>query len=199
LMETLIKELNPKLIGWANYFRISYHSQETFISIGHYVWTLMTNWIKRKHPHGSLKERYNKYLITKTKRTNYKWTWGINRPQGSNEIIRNIAETNITTKRPLLKLDKNPYLLENKTYFEERQQGIIVARFRAEIYKKFNNLCPTCGESLFNGEKVELHHIEPIRRGGKYNLLNIQPLHQMCHQQVTNKSLEDNQKCYNKN
>jgi 5-methylcytosine-specific restriction endonuclease McrA len=37
------------------------------------------------------------------------------------------------------------------------------------------------------GEAVELHHIKPVKAGGKYKLDNIQPLHRICHQQVTHK------------
>ena len=59
------------------------------------------------------------------------------------------------------------------------------AKFRELIYKKYNHLCPYCLESLHNGEPVELHHIKPVKEGGKYTLDNIQPLHQMCHKNVT--------------
>lgn len=38
---------------------------------------------------------------------------------------------------------------------------------------------------MHNEEIVELHHIIPQKSGGKYNLENIVPLHQICHQQVT--------------
>jgi RNA-directed DNA polymerase len=62
------------------------------------------------------------------------------------------------------------------------------AKFRDAIYKKYNNLCPLCGESLHNGETIELHHILSIKEGGKYSMNNIQPLHQICHVSITHKS-----------
>lgn len=46
-------------------------------------------------------------------------------------------------------------------------------------------MCPICGESLHNGEPVELHHIIPHKSKGKYSTENILPLHQICHQQVS--------------
>lgn len=85
----------------------------------------------------------------------------------------------------LLKLDKNPYLLEDQSYFDKRKVVKIEAKFRESIYKKYSHICPLCGVSLHNGENVELHHIIPVREGGKYSLTNIQPLHQTCHQSIT--------------
>jgi RNA-directed DNA polymerase len=41
---------------------------------------------------------------------------------------------------------------------------------------------------LHNGEKVELHHIKPIKDGGTYAVSNIQPLHQICHISVTHRN-----------
>lgn len=104
--------------------------------------------------------------------------------------------------RPL-KLDRNPYLKEDISYFEKRREKLIEAKFRHLLYKLFKQKCPICEESLHNGEIVELHHINPRKSalraralgcfaGGKYKLENIVPLHQMCHQQLThgNQSLE---------
>lgn len=36
-IRALISDLNPVLRGWTNYYRDSYHSQEVFQSIGHYI------------------------------------------------------------------------------------------------------------------------------------------------------------------
>lgn len=93
-----------------------------------------------------------------------------------------------------MKLNKNPYEIANQEYFNKRKEKLIFAKFRAVIYKKFNNVCPECGETLHNGEFIELHHIKPKRTGGKYRMDNIQPLHRICHQRITHsasKVLED--------
>jgi RNA-directed DNA polymerase len=109
-----------------------------------------------------------------------KWTFG----RSATEALYSIADTTIWKLRPL-KLNRNPYLKTDLEYFEKRRAGKIAAKFRAAVYKKFNNTCPGCGQSLFNGEQVDLHHVLPVAKGGKYSLTNIQPLHQICHQKVT--------------
>ena len=187
-MASLIKELNPILRGWSNYFKVSYHSQKTFIRLGHLVWQQMMLWVKRKHPRRSIKKAIKNYIITGKNESNYKWIWGVpKRVEDTNKnklIISNISETKIT-KYPLLKLNRNPYLLADKEYFEQRIIQKNSAKFREAIYKKFNHLCSHCKESLHNGELVELHHIIPANVGGTYTMNNIQPLHQVCHISIT--------------
>lgn len=49
ILPLVIKNANPIIRGWTNYFIISYHSQEVFISLGHYIWGLLMKWVHRKH------------------------------------------------------------------------------------------------------------------------------------------------------
>jgi len=116
----IIKELNPVLRG--NYFNISYHSQDTFIKMGHLVWSSMMKWVKKKHPSQSIIKAVSKYIIKGTTSSNHKWIWGVNKKDESKEnklAIINLAEIK-PKKHPLLKLDLNPYLLENHAYFAQR-------------------------------------------------------------------------------
>nr|AYE93292.1 DNA polymerase [Termitomyces sp.]AYE93309.1 DNA polymerase [Termitomyces sp.] len=194
-IEKIISELNPVLRGWANYFSISYHSQATFIKIGHTVWKSMMNWVGRKHPHQSIERASAKYIVRGKTPSNHKWVWGTEKPDTEKEnrqVILNIAETQIKTQ-PLLKLDKNPYLKEHKEYFDKRAVKKFDAKFRDLILKKYNHICSICNESLHNGENIELHHIKPVKEGGKYTISNIQPLHQLCHISIThaNKKVDE--------
>ncbi|MCU0538193.1 MAG: HNH endonuclease [Hydrococcus sp. Prado102] len=42
--------------------------------------------------------------------------------------------------------------------------------------------CPLCGEHLFNGDKIETHHIIKMTDGGLDTIDNLIHLHKTCHQ-----------------
>lgn len=171
----IISEMNPVLRGWGEHKRISYHTQETFITIDDWIYRKMLKWVYWHK--GSLRRNILKYKIRSNTRS---WNWGIS----LTEKIINLGEIAMVALRPL-KQDKNPYLRENLEYFDKRREKLIEAKFRKAIYKLFKQICPVCEESLHNGEYVELHHIIPRKSRGKYSLENIVPLHQICHRQVT--------------
>jgi RNA-directed DNA polymerase len=179
-IERIISDINPILRGWGEHKRISYHSQEVFITLDHYIYYKMIQWLKRHK--GSKRRKISNYLIRTDTR---KWNWG----KSSKLKTLNLGEIPIISVKPL-KLDINPYLTKNIEYFNKRRERLINAKFRKAIYKKFNHLCPECGESLYNGELIELHHVIPQKIGGKYSIKNIQPLHQICHQKVTHSKLK---------
>ncbi|MGK7928958.1 MAG: HNH endonuclease, partial [Spirulina sp.] len=52
------------------------------------------------------------------------------------------------------------------------------------IAKEQNWKCPICQDSLFNGEKIETHHIKPVKEGGSDDKENLIHLHKACHKQV---------------
>lgn len=178
-IENIIREANPVLRGWAEHKRISYHSQAIFIKIDYWIYLRMMRWARAQSTKIGLKETLKKYLFETETR---KWNWGIKKEKLN---LINIAEIPIITLRPL-KLNKNPYKLEDIVYFNKRRENLVEAKFKLAIFKKHKHLCPGCGESLHNGEPIELHHIISKRSRGKYTMSNIQPLHRICHQQITN-------------
>jgi RNA-directed DNA polymerase len=186
-LETLITRINPVIRGWANYFKISYHSQETFITLEHRIWMAMMSWVKRNNPKGSLKRNVNKYLVTNTNST-HKWTWGIHKPNNEKRKIETFVMLHISEFTPVkisfLNANLNPYASENKEYFMKRSITRTESDIRNKVYKQYNYTCPQCGDTLFNGEQIDLDHIIPMAKGGTYKIKNLRPLHQTCHENL---------------
>ena len=175
----IIRDGNPILRGWSEYYNISYHSLPIYWSLGHYVWgkIKMWKWARNKHPRRNAKWIFDKYVMTGGDR---KWIFGKSLKESLFDISK-VTHHGIFQIRQGL----NPYLKENKEYYEERRQERTQARFRAAIYRKFKHICAYCEQSLYNGEPIELHHIIPQKEQGKWTMENIQPLHRICHQSTT--------------
>ena len=47
--EALIRYLNPKLMGWANYYR-AWVSKDVFGYVDHEVWKAIWKWCLQRHP-----------------------------------------------------------------------------------------------------------------------------------------------------
>ncbi len=58
--ENLIRLLNAKIRGWANYYR-HVVAKKTFAYVDHQIYLTLTQWIKRRHPHKSQAWLQKKY------------------------------------------------------------------------------------------------------------------------------------------
>lgn len=90
-----------------------------------------------------------------------------------------------TIKYKVKRTDLNPYLEEDRPYFEKRREERLLSKLRLKVFKKCGNTCSVCGQSLLGDEKVELHHIKPKKEGGKNTVRNLQALHRICHVKIT--------------
>ena len=76
----LIRQLNPKVRGWANYYR-HVVSQKTFDSVDHQVFRALWAWIRRRHPNKSATWRHKRYFRRQGNR-NWVFSASIRNPQG---------------------------------------------------------------------------------------------------------------------
>ncbi len=186
--EDLIRKLNPILRGFANYYKGAV-SKETFGYISHRVWQYLWRWSKRRHPNKGTKWVRKRYFKTiKGNRWTFACVTNDRRGKEKNLTLYQIAKTAI--KRHIkVKGEASPDDPSLKEYWDSRHQKHGKTRFEkgSKLYKIASNqkwICPSCGEPLFNGEEIDIHHIVPVAEGGTDDAENLQHLHTACHKQV---------------
>lgn len=180
----LIRDLNPKLRGWANYFRVARHSPAVFRNLGHWIWHRMLRWAQRKHGQRNLTWIKQHYIAKSTWRTNH-WSF----KSSSGHVFLYDISTVGYMFIPTVPKGLNPYVGEERYVLEQRAEKIALtdkASLRKSLLRRDKGLCPVCETSVLEGsEAVELHHIVPLKHGGGWNLGNLVLLHIGCHKQIS--------------
>ena len=55
---------------------------------------------------------------------------------------------------------------------------------KQKLAKRQKGRCPECGESLFNDEELQVHHLLTRSQGGKSSYSNLALVHILCHQRI---------------
>jgi RNA-directed DNA polymerase len=77
-----------------------------------------------------------------------------------------------------------------KDYWEKRNKTKAESKatrynkIREKVANRQGYKCTVCGESLFNDEPIDLHHIIPRNKGGKDEIRNLIWVHQYCHHKI---------------
>ncbi len=189
----LIKKLNPILVGFANYYRGAV-SKDIFSYVSHRVWGYLWRWAKRRHPKKGRKWVYNRYFRTYK---GQKWTFmceGTNRSgKEQRYTLTNIARDIPIVRHIKVKGSASPDDPSLKEYWEKRYESMgkkLWARGSKYelIARKQGYRCPVCNEPLFNGERIETHHIVAVKDGGSSDIENLIHLHSPCHKQEHSKT-----------
>ena len=190
--ENLIRTLNPILKGFANYYQ-GVVSKETFSYISYRVWKYLWSWCKRRHLKRRLKWVKKKYF----RRINgVEWTFCCEtKDRRGNKSLINLYDI---SKTPIVRHVKiqgtaSPFDAEQADYWEKRKTKLGRKKWAKgskyeQVAKQQNWKCPNCGQSLFNGENIETHHIVPVKNGGSDDTENLIHLHSVCHKQEHFKS-----------
>ncbi|MEO1149225.1 MAG: HNH endonuclease signature motif containing protein [Cyanobacteria bacterium J06638_22] len=102
-------------------------------------------------------------------------------------VLYRIGYTRIQ-RHVLIQGDASPDNPDLKDYFEQRnrrstQIGEYPKAAQRVILQQQAN-CPNCGQSLFNGEAIHIHHKIPRSQGGTNHASNLMAVHLVCHHQL---------------
>lgn len=149
--ETLIRLLNPKITGWANYYRCG-ASSKTFQRVDDQIFRKLWQWAKRRHPKKGKRWIANKYFhFYKTRR----WRFVVeSEKNGRKDIfpLKLAFETKILRHKKI-KSEANPFDAEWKEYFEERMTYKMLLSLKGRksllyMWNKQERKCPLCGQPI---------------------------------------------------
>jgi RNA-directed DNA polymerase len=117
--EALLRQLNPRLRGWANYYRNGVSTQ-TFRQLDHYVHRRLWHWIKRCHPRKSRAWKMRRYFSASANPGVFSVRIG---PKEGQSRVLSLYRTVSTKIERHIKVqgDANPYDPKYTEYFEMRR------------------------------------------------------------------------------
>jgi RNA-directed DNA polymerase len=180
-VKMVLIKLNPVIRGWANYFRTVVAS-EIFQSLDNWMFYRADRYTRRMHPNKSKDWRQSTYWgqfqldrldrwvfgDKQTGRYLFKFSWF---PIERHTLVKGTASPD------------DPCL---KEYWIKRQakKARDLTSSRQKLAERQKGRCRECGESLFNDEELQIHHLVARSLGGKDNYSNLVLVHLLCHQHI---------------
>jgi RNA-directed DNA polymerase len=120
--EVLIRQLNPKIRGWANYYR-HVVSQRIFDRVDYQVSQALWTWIRRRHPHKTVAWKQKRYFRRQGNR-NWVFSARIRNPQGEAAPLDLFRASSIPiTRHVKIRADATPYDPAFADYFASRKRS----------------------------------------------------------------------------
>ncbi len=180
---SLIHLLNPKVIGWANYYRYVVSSQ-VFGNIDYILWRRTLHWAKRRHSQKNMAWIIEKYYTR----------------QGNTRILRFTDKkakstlgtmSKVFSKKRFVKVKNGMrvYNADHAEYWNKREylntQKRLYTKQSRVLFEKQNGLCPYCKSQIAETNVVNyethVHHMLPRAFGGTERYSNLRLLHNDCH------------------
>ena len=183
----LIRILNPKIRGWANYHRCVV-SKATFNRIDKILWDLTFKWARRRHPQKGKRWILQKYF-KRVKGVNHRFA-GIEIQKDGTTQEFTLLKMAYTPIRRHVKIQGSAHPFDTKydEYFERRtsdkwrnnSKRMTVENKISMIQK---NTCPNCNKRLTINQRWCISLKRKASIGGEYKLGNMDIVHSGCYEQ----------------
>lgn len=183
--ESLIRQLNPIIRGWANYHR-HVVSSATFSKVDAEIHKILWRWAKRRHPnkgHRWVKERY----FQSHKQRN--WVFAATRERDK-KPIHLFRASQIKIKRHIkIKQAANPFDTQWEIYYERREERKLLEKWNgkkqaAYLLEKQEGLCALCSKEIHPKDMGEYHFKQHWMHGGSAQVYNLEVVHPECHESL---------------
>ncbi|MEG3978294.1 group II intron reverse transcriptase/maturase [Microcoleus sp. herbarium8] len=176
----LISNLNPVIMGWANYYA-TVVSKEAYSDIDYLMYQKLSAWAKRRHPKkngGWVSKRYWQSIGGDN------WVFATKKEGLSPLRLLSHADTPIV-RHVKVKGESSPYD-GNLVYWSTRMgKNPEMPKKVATLLKKQKGKCTHCDLFFRENDVLEVDHKIPKSQGGKDIYDNWQLLHRHCHDTKT--------------
>jgi len=150
--EVLIRQLNPVITGWANYFKTS-SASDTFRKVDFLMFHKLWSWALRRHPKKGrywISERYFRRI------KNRNWCFATDTPgyKGISEVFSLKRAYDFKILRHVqIKQDANPFDQEWEPYFQKRKvfrmlEALDGKKTLLALWLKQDRKCDLCGRDI---------------------------------------------------
>jgi RNA-directed DNA polymerase len=180
-VQTVLGKFNPVIRGWANYFRTAV-AKEIFNSLDCWMFSKEDRYTRRAHPMKAGDWRHQRYWGRLHLERNDSWVFG---DKQTGAYLLKFSWFPIE-RHTLVKGTSSPDDPRLKSYWMERQAAKAkdLTFSKQKLAKRQHGRCPQCGESLFNDEELQVHHLHARAEGGKNVYSNLVLVHLLCHQHI---------------
>ncbi len=171
----VIRDLNPVIRGWANYYRHS-AAKDVFTKVRHAQWQMLWNWAKRRHPN-----KRSKWVKARYFRNDGYWTFF----EEKATLVK--PDTTPITRFTKVTGRNSPYDPALHQYWTERKKQQVgretYEKQRLILHQRQGYRCALCHIPFIGGENIETDHIIPTSQGGTDDIKNKRLVHPWCHRQ----------------
>jgi RNA-directed DNA polymerase len=180
-VQVVLTMLHPVIRGWANYFRTAV-AKEIFSHLDSWMFYKADRYTRWTHPQKPKDWRHRKYWGRLNPERRDPWVFGDKHTGG---YLLKFSWFPIE-RHTLVKGTASPDDPRLKDYWSKRQAAKArdLTFSKQKLAKRQHGGCPECGESLFNDEEIQVHHLLARSKGGKDTYDNRVVVHWLCHQHI---------------
>jgi RNA-directed DNA polymerase len=173
----LIHQLNPKIRGWANYYRTGV-SKAVFGRLDCLIWEKLRGWGHQRHPRKPTSWVYKRYWHRLDNRLAFATS-----ALDSAPVYLHLHSEVAITRHVKVQGNRSPYD-GDWVYWSARQGRHPDASPKlAKLLKTQHGRCRYCGLFFQHDDRIEVDHINGDHRDSRY--ANLQALHGHCHNAKT--------------
>ncbi len=181
--ENIVRNLNPIINGWGEYYRHA-NSSAVYTYCDHRLFRMLWTWARRRHPHKTTKWIKARYFPSYGKE---QWRCNVRATDRQGRDIRvPIAHARRHVRQHTLVVGKSsPMDPALSAYWSRRWQLQGRTRYGKDFADRAVGTqqdwqCLVCHQPLVN-EPADLHHVVRVRDGGSDKATNLRFVHAACH------------------